>query len=80
MVVSSWVEGGFGSDWFGQFRCLVTRANGMPAVANYVRKPGETKFRAMALDVLQIEDGLIKEITTFDLAALVAAFDLPAEL
>jgi RNA polymerase sigma-70 factor (ECF subfamily) len=80
LVVNSWVEGGFGSDWFGQFRCLVTRANGMPAVANYLRKPGQTKFRAMALDVLQIEDGLIREIVTFDLAERVTLFDLPAEL
>jgi RNA polymerase sigma-70 factor (TIGR02960 family) len=80
LVVNSWVEGGFGSEGFGQFRCLVTRANGMPAVANYLRKPGQTKFRAMALDVLQIEDGLIKEIVTFDLADRVDQFDLPAEL
>jgi hypothetical protein len=34
----------------------------------------------MALDVLQIEDGLIKEIVTFDLAERVTLFDLPAEL
>jgi RNA polymerase sigma-70 factor (ECF subfamily) len=80
LVVKSWVEGGFGSDWFGQFRCLVTRANGMPAVANYLRKPGQSKFRAMALDVLEIEDGLIKSIVTFDLAGMVKEFDLPAEL
>jgi RNA polymerase sigma-70 factor, ECF subfamily len=79
-VVGAWVQGGFGSDWFGQFRCLITRANGMPAVANYLRKPGEAKFRAMALDVLQIEDGLVKEITTFDLEGMVSAFDLPPEL
>ena len=79
-VVNSWVEGGFGSEWFGQFRCLITRANGMPAVANYLRKPGQTKFRAMALDVLQIEDGLVKEIVTFDLSDRVTLFDLPAEL
>ena len=63
-----------------RFRCLVTRCNGMPAVANYLRKPGQSKFRAMALDVLQIEDGLIKSIVTFDLAGLVKEFDLPAEL
>jgi len=80
LVVNSWVEGGFGSDWFGEFRCLVTRANGAPAVANYLRKPGQTTFRAMALDVLEIEDGLIRSIVTFDLAGMVKEFDLPAEL
>jgi RNA polymerase sigma-70 factor (ECF subfamily) len=79
-VVASWVQGGFGSEGFGDFRCLITRANRMPAVACYVRKPGEARYRAMALDVLQVEDGLVKEITTFELAPLVEAFDLPAEL
>ena len=34
----------------------------------------------MALDVLRIEDGLVKEIVTFPLAGMVEAFDLPAEL
>jgi len=79
-VVASWVQGGFGSAWFGDFRCRVTRANGVPAVACYVRKPGASTFRAMALDVLQIEDGVIKEITTFPLGSMVRAFDLPPEL
>jgi RNA polymerase sigma-70 factor, ECF subfamily len=80
LVLASWVKGGFGSDWFGQFRCLVTRANRMPAVANYVRKPGADRFRAMAIDVLRIEDGLVKEITTFPLDSMLRAFGLPAEL
>jgi RNA polymerase sigma-70 factor (ECF subfamily) len=79
-VVSGWVQGGFGSDWFGDFRCVVTRANGMPAVACYLRKPGAAAFRPLALDVLQIEDGLIKEITTFPLESMVKVFDLPPEL
>jgi RNA polymerase sigma-70 factor, ECF subfamily len=80
VVVASWVQGGFGADWFGRFRCLLTRANRMPAVACYVRKPGESKYRPMSLDVLGIEEGLVKEITTFDLEPFVEAFDLPAEL
>jgi len=79
-VVDSWVQGGFGSAWFGDFRCRVTRANGVPVVACYVRKPCASSFRAMALDVLQIEDGVIKEITTFPLDSMVRAFDLPPEL
>jgi RNA polymerase sigma-70 factor (ECF subfamily) len=79
-VVASWVKGGFGQDWFGQFRCLLTRANHLPAVACYLRTPGQSRYRAMALDVLQIEDGLVKEVTTFPLASLFRDFDLPAEL
>lgn len=60
-----WAEGGFGSEEFGQLRCLTTRANRQPAVACYVLKKGDTSFRALALDVLRIEDGLITEIVTF---------------
>ena len=60
-----WVAGGFGSERFGRLRCLVTRANLQPAVANYLRRPGDSAWRALALDVLRIEDGLIAEIVTF---------------
>jgi RNA polymerase sigma-70 factor, ECF subfamily len=79
-VVGSWVKGGFGTDWFGQFRCLVTRVNRLPAVACYVRKPGQATFQPMGLDVLQIEDGLVKEITTFALPRVLKELGLPAEL
>ena len=57
-----WVEGGFGSEQFGRLHCVVTHANLQPAVAAYVCRPGDSTWRAMALDVLRIEDGLITEI------------------
>ena len=60
-----WIEGGYGTEQFGQLRCVVTRANRQPAVAAYVRRPGDSAWRAMALDVLRIEEGLITEIVTF---------------
>ena len=60
-----WVAGGFGSERFGRLRCAVTRGNLQPAVANYLRRPGDSAWRALALDVLRIEDGLIAEIVTF---------------
>lgn len=60
-----WIDGGFGSEQFGQLRCVVTHANLQPAVANYVRRPEDSAWRAMALDVLRIEEGLITEIVTF---------------
>jgi hypothetical protein len=60
-----WVEGGFGSERFGRLRCIVTHANLQPAVAAYVCRPGDSTWRALALDVLRIEDGLITEIVTF---------------
>jgi RNA polymerase sigma-70 factor (ECF subfamily) len=79
-VVSSWVEGGFGSPSLGEFRCLLTRANRMPAVACYLRAPGDADFKPLALDVLQIEDGKISEITGFPLEPLIEALGLPPKI
>jgi len=79
-VVDTWVRGGFGSPTFGEFRCVLTRANRMPAVACYLRRPGETEYRPLALDVLDIEDGLIVEIIAFPLDGRVQDFDLPPVL
>ena len=74
-----WVDGGFGSDAFGSMRCVVTRANRQPAVACYVRQPGDAEHRPLAIDVLRFEDGLVREIVTFD-GSLFGRFDLPATL
>jgi RNA polymerase sigma-70 factor (ECF subfamily) len=60
-----WREGGFGSEQFGRLRCVVTHANLQPAVAAYVCRPGDSTWRALALEVLHIEDGLIAEIVVF---------------
>jgi len=60
-----WIEGGFGSEQFGRLRCVVTHANLQPAVAAYLCRPGDSTWRALALDVLRIEEGLITEIVTF---------------
>ena len=60
-----WVDAGFGAEQFGRLRCVVTRANMQPAVAAYVCRPGDSTYRAMAVDVLRVEDGLITEIVTF---------------
>ena len=78
-VVGSWVEGGFGEATFGSMRCVVTRANGQPAVACYVRRPGDDAYTPLALDVLRIEEGAVKDITTFD-GALLGMFGLPPRL
>jgi RNA polymerase sigma-70 factor (ECF subfamily) len=78
-IISFWVAGGFGSSAFGNIRCLPTRANMQPAVANYLRRPGDAEHRAMALDVLRIEDGAVAEIMTF-VPELFPAFGLPPTL
>jgi RNA polymerase sigma-70 factor (TIGR02960 family) len=63
----------------GAWRLVPTSANRMPAAANYLREHGDTEFRAFKIDVLRVERGKIREITTFD-AALFEAFGLPATL
>jgi RNA polymerase sigma-70 factor, ECF subfamily len=79
LVVSVWKEGGFGSEAFGEVRCLETRANRQPAIAYYSRQIGETEFRPVALDVLRIEAGAVAEIIAFP-GSVFPAFGLPASL
>jgi RNA polymerase sigma-70 factor (TIGR02960 family) len=78
-VLQSWVEGGFGSEAFGSLRCVPTYANRQPAVVNYIHRPGDDGYSALAIDVLRIADGAIAEIVTFD-AAVFSWFGLPETL
>jgi hypothetical protein len=55
----------FGPERDGDWRLVPAAANRMPAAASYLRRPGDTEFRAFKLDVLQVRDGTIAEITTF---------------
>jgi RNA polymerase sigma-70 factor (ECF subfamily) len=57
LMIRLWEEGGFGSSM--QLRCVATKANRQPAVACY------NHGKAMALDVIRIEEGKITEIVTF---------------
>ena len=62
IVVAS--EKGFDPE-FGELRSVVAAANLQPAAAHYLRRPGESEFQPIALDVLRIEDGLVAEIHSF---------------
>jgi RNA polymerase sigma-70 factor (ECF subfamily) len=75
-VVQAWVDGGFGSEAFGSLRCLVTRANRQPAVASYVRRPGDDGYAPLAIDVVRIQEGAVAEIVTFG-PEVFPAFGLP---
>jgi RNA polymerase sigma-70 factor (ECF subfamily) len=63
--------------YVGRFQMVATRANGQPAVAAYVRGPGDCVHRAFGIAVLRIEDGRIAEITAFHDPGLFPAFALP---
>jgi RNA polymerase sigma-70 factor, ECF subfamily len=64
----------------GRLRAVPTRANGRPAVAHYLRAPGEAEFRPLAIEVLRIEDGAIAEIDAFVFPQLFEPFGLPGAL
>ena len=66
--------------YLGQLRTVATAANRQPAVAAYVRRPGDSVYRALGLDVLRLEGDLVVEITRFVNADLLAAFGLPPTL
>jgi len=65
---------------FGRLRTILTGANMQPAAAHYLRRPGESDCRPLALDVLRIEGGLIAEITSFVFPTLFEDFGLPPKL
>ena len=79
--VQSWIDGGLGQAPFDDFRFVLTSANRLPAVANYIRKPGDTHYRPFMLDVLRVEAGGIAEVVAFELSELLlSAFALPNAL
>ena len=78
-VVTCWAEGGFGSDAFGSVRCVTTRANGHPAVAVYVRLPGEITYVALTLEGLRFRDGAVADVVNFS-SSVLPHFGLPATL
>jgi RNA polymerase sigma-70 factor, ECF subfamily len=65
---------------FGRLRALVAGANMQPAAAHYLQRPGESEYRALALDVLRVEGGRVAEITSFVSPELFPAFGLPPKL
>ena len=68
-----------GLDGAGEWRLVPIHANRMPAMASYLRAPGDTAFRGFKLDVVRFEGGAVAEITTFG-SALFHEFGLPPVL
>src|SRR5258708_37249812 len=73
------LERAFGPDRDGDWRLLPTAANRMPAADSYLRRTGDTEYRAFQLVVLRIRGGVIDEITTPGTAHL-TAFGMPPTL
>jgi RNA polymerase sigma-70 factor (TIGR02960 family) len=63
----------------GDWRLVPTRANRLPAAASYLRRPGDSEYRAFKIDVIRVRDGRIAEVTTFG-SRLFAQFGLAETL
>ena len=63
----------------GPLRRTPTAANRQPASATYLRRRGDDEFRLLGLDVLEIRDGLVVNITSFG-GSLLTGFGLPPTL
>src|SRR4051812_27125892 len=64
--------GGSHGDWL----LVPTMANRLPAAANYLRAPGDDRYRAFKIDVVRCVGDRIAEVTTFE-STLFGAFGLP---
>jgi RNA polymerase sigma-70 factor (ECF subfamily) len=64
-AINGLMERAFGPERDGDWRLVPTMANRMPTAASYLRRFGDTAFRAFKLDVIRVEGGKIAEITTF---------------
>ena len=65
---------------FGRLRAVVSAANRQPAIAHYLRRPGESEYVPLAIDVLDTAGGRVAEITSFVDPGLFGAFGLPPVL
>jgi RNA polymerase sigma-70 factor, ECF subfamily len=63
----------------GQLRFVAAAANRQPAVAVYLRREGDDRYRLLGLNVLEVEAGQISAITSFGVE-LLGAFGLPRTL
>jgi RNA polymerase sigma-70 factor, ECF subfamily len=74
-ILRAWAPALRGADAV-EFSTLPTRANGQLAVATYTRRPGQQRYQAFGLTVLEVVDGGIAELSVFA-PELYPAFGLP---
>jgi RNA polymerase sigma-70 factor (ECF subfamily) len=68
-----------GNSYRGDWQFLVAGVNRQPALAAYLREPGDTIYRPFGFDVFRVEDGLIAEMTAFEVTDF-PRFGLPDHL
>lgn len=78
-LFASWLDPGSPA-YVGEVRRIEIGANRQPACAGYLRRPGDSEFRPLGLEVLRIDDGRLAESTMFVSPELFPAFGLPPTL
>jgi RNA polymerase sigma-70 factor (ECF subfamily) len=81
-AIAAWVAAALfgGGDAAGRFRLVPTRANGCDAFAVYRREPASGRYQALAIQVVELEGGLVRDLTSFLDPRLFPRFGLPATL
>jgi RNA polymerase sigma-70 factor (ECF subfamily) len=69
-----------GMNSLGQWRALPIMANGQPAVAGYLRRPGQDAFLPFAITVLSFQDDRLVDMVAFEQPSMFPSFGLPARL
>jgi RNA polymerase sigma-70 factor (ECF subfamily) len=75
-IVELWAPALAGPSGLGELLLVPVWMNRQPAAANYVRRPGDSAFHALAVDVLRVEDGLITDVLSFEHTETFPVFDL----
>jgi RNA polymerase sigma-70 factor (ECF subfamily) len=75
-IIELWVPALAGPSELGELLLVPVWLNRQPAAANYARRPGDAEFRALAVDVLRVEGGLISEVLSFEHTETFPVFDL----
>lgn len=75
-LFASWLDPG-SPEYVGEVRHLPIAANRQLGSAGYLRRPGDSEFRPLGLQVLRIANSEIAEVTMFVSPDLFASFALP---
>ncbi len=75
-IIEQWAPAMTGPTAFGKFLMVPVWLNRQPAAVAYTRRPGEPAFRAIGVDVLRVEGGVIAEILAWEHTAAFPVLDL----
>jgi RNA polymerase sigma-70 factor, ECF subfamily len=75
-IIELWAPALAGPSGLGELLLVPVCTNRQTAAASYARRPGDSAFHAVAVDVLRVEDGLITDVLSFEHTQAFPVFDL----